>query len=67
MDILSTAWVGFMSTIQASCLTDHKTEHDTKVFLDRMFNLLRRKSHLHWHTQYFELYIKEKVCPLGLQ
>lgn len=32
-------------------------------FLDRMFNLLKKKSHLYWHIQYFESYITEKVSP----
>lgn len=66
MDVLGTAWMDFMSTIQASCLTGQKFEDESKVFLDRMFNLLKKKSHLHWHIQYFEQYIKE-VCPLGLR
>lgn len=67
MDVLGTAWGDFMFTIQAGCLTNQKTDDETKVFLDRMFNLLKRKSHLHWHIQYFESYIREKVCPLGLR
>lgn len=66
MDVLGTAWGG-LYVHHSGQLTDHKNEDDIKVFLDRMFNLLKRKSHLHWHTKYCELYIKEKVCPLGLR
>lgn len=56
-----------MSTIQAGCLANQQSEDETKTFLDRMFNLLKKKSHLYWHIQYFESYITEKVCPLGLR
>lgn len=67
MDVLGTAWGDFMSSIQAGCLANQQLEDETKTFLDRLFNLLKKKSHLHWHIQYFELYITEKVCPLGLR
>lgn len=56
-----------MSTIQAGCLANQQSEDETKTFLDRMFNLLKKKSHLYWHIQYFESYITENVCPLGLR
>lgn len=67
MDVLGTAWGDFMSNIQAGCLTNYKTDDETKIFLDRMFNLLKRKSLLYWHIQYFESYVKEKLYPLGLR
>lgn len=32
-----------------------------------MLNLLKRKSHLHWHIEYFKQYVREETCPLGLK
>lgn len=56
MNLVGTAWTGFTSSIQANCLTINvKSEEETKIFLDRMFGLLKRKLHLHWHTEYFKL------------
>lgn len=57
-----------MSNIQATCLTKNvKSDEEIKTFLDQMFNLLKKKSHLYWHTEYFKQHIREDTCPLGLR
>lgn len=67
MDVLGTDWTGFMSNIQTSCLNDHKIEDDLKMYFTKMYTLLKRKSHLHWHIEYFRRYLAEKTCPIGLK
>lgn len=67
MDVLGTDWVGFMSNLKTACLNDHKTEDDIQTFFAKMFKLLKRKSHLHWHIEYFKMYVSENICPLGLR
>lgn len=68
MDVLGTVWSGFMTQIQTACLTNStRSDEEVKTFLDRMLNLLKHKSHLHCHTEYFKQYINEGVYPLGLR
>ena len=67
MEVLGTDWTGFMSTIQTSCLSTHKLEDDLKVYFAKMFALLKRKSHLYWHIEFFRRYLTETICPIGLR
>lgn len=67
MEGLGTDWKGFMSNIQTSCLSTHKLEDDLKTYFSKMFSFLKRKSHLHWHIEYFRLYLSDNICPVGLR
>lgn len=55
-------WTISVPTIQASCPTDHKTEDDTKVFLDRMSSL--KGSLISTGTPNILNFILKKKCVL---
>lgn len=56
-----------MTGIQTECNAGPRIEEDTKVYLGRVFGLLKRKSHLHWHIHFFRQYIEANINPQGLR
>lgn len=67
MDLHGTAWMGFMSNIQSSCETCKKDNDELVLYLGRIQGLLKCKSHLYWHIDYFQKYIEENINPQGIR
>lgn len=67
MDFVGTAWSGLMNDFQTSYIGSNKDTDDLKIYYDKLKQLLKRKSNLHWHMEYFKYYIRENISPQGLR
>lgn len=67
MDFFGTAWAGLMNEFQTSYNLSNKENDDLKVYFGKLKQLLKKKSNLNWHMEFFNQYIWENISPMGLR
>ncbi|XP_040183709.1 uncharacterized protein LOC120916831 [Rana temporaria] len=67
MDFVGTAWSGLMTEFQTSYNGTNKDVDDLRLFFGKLKYLLKKKSNLYWHMEFFKEYIKENISPMGLR
>lgn len=45
----------------------NKEDYDLKLYFDKLKQLLKKKSNLHWHMEFFKQYIRGNISPMGLR
>lgn len=66
MDFVGDAWSGYMKEIHTNCNTNTRDDLGLNQYMSKARRLLKKKSNLYCHIEFFQQYIHDKICPIGL-
>lgn len=67
MDFVGEAWSGYISELHNNCNTSTRDDLALNQYLAKARRLLKKKSNLYWHIEFFQQYILDNICPTGLR